>query len=58
MVTSNKLLLQFLIHGFPLLKGWNDFLACFIMELSSSEMSAELEAQDNGWSSKFSEIDG
>ena len=26
--------------------------------MSSSEMSAKLEAQDNAWSSKFSEIDG
>ena len=33
MVTSKKLLLLFLIHGFPLLKR-SDFLACFIMEMS------------------------
>ena len=36
----------------------SDFLACFIMEIFSCEMSAKLEAQDNAWSSKFSEIDG
>ena len=28
-----------------------------IMEIFSCEMSAKLEAQDNAWSSKFSEID-
>ena len=43
--------------GFPLLKR-SDFLACFIMEIFSCEISAKLEAQDNAWSSKFSEIDG
>ena len=47
MVTSNKLLLLFLIHGFPLLK-MSDFLACFVMEISSSEMSAKLEAPGIG----------
>ena len=35
-----------------------DFLACFIIEMSSSEMSAKLETQDSASSSKFSEIDG
>ena len=29
-----------------------------MIKMSSSEMSAKLEAQDNAWSSKFSEIDG
>ena len=55
-VTSNKLLLLFSIYSFPWLK-WSDFLACLIIEMSSSEMSAKLEAQDIAWSSKFSEID-
>ena len=55
-VTSNKLVMAFFIHGFPLLKR-RVFLACFIMEVSSFEMVVKLEAQDV-WSSNFSQIDG
>ncbi len=35
-----------------------DFLACFIIEISSFVIIAKFEAQNNAWSSKFSEIDG
>ncbi len=48
--TSNRLLLSFFVHGFPSLKG-SDFLACFIIEISSFVIIAKLEAQDNAWSS-------
>ena len=55
-VTSNKLLLSFLIHGFSLLKS-KDFLACLIIEISF-EILAKLEAQHNAWSKSFSKMDG
>ena len=41
-VTSNKLVMAFFIHGFPLLKR-RDFLACFIMEVLSFEMLSNLK---------------
>jgi hypothetical protein len=48
----------FFDHGFPVLKS-RDFLACFMIEISLSEMVAKLEAHDNAWSLKsFSEMDG
>ena len=57
MVTSNRLLLSFFVQGFPSLKS-SDFLPCFIIEISCFVIIAKVEAQDNAWSSKFSEIDG
>jgi hypothetical protein len=43
---SNKPSLSFFVHGFPVLKS-RDFLACFMIEISLSEMVVKLEAQDN-----------
>jgi hypothetical protein len=54
---SNKPSLSFFVHGFPVLKS-RDFLACFMIEISLSEMVVKLEAQDNAWSKSFSEMDG
>ena len=51
MVTSNKPSLSiiiFLVHGFPVLKS-RDFLACFMIKISLSEMVVKLEAQDNAF---------
>ena len=42
--------------GFSAVKRKGFPMACFIMEMSSFEMLSILEAQDNAWSSKFSEM--
>jgi hypothetical protein len=61
MVTSNKPSLSFFVHGFPVLKS-RDFLACFMIEISLSEMVVKLDndrfAQDYAWSKRFSEMVG
>jgi hypothetical protein len=61
MVTSNKPSLSFFVHGLPVLKI-RDILACFMIEISLSEMVVKLDndrfAQDYAWSKIFSEMVG
>ena len=55
---SNKLLLFVFDLRFSAIERKRFSVVCFITEMSSSKISAKLEAQGNAWFSNFLEIDG